>query len=239
MGDVATALILTPNIAFGDWFAEDWAAALPAAGFEVVGQLAFPSGASDFQDTILQIKAADPDVIFTIANTADATLMTRQMKELDYWPKKGIITAAGGYSDQSYIANLGPDAEGIFLTNDWFPNVNMPGAQEINDKFKAKYGVDMLGNTNTTYAGTWILKDALEISCSTDPKKLAETLRTMNLKEGVWNFMYPEMSFDDQGFNKVMLNVVAQIQGGKTNVVWPKAYAVAEAVWPVPAWDAR
>ena len=127
-------------------------------------------------------------MIFTIANTSDATLMLRQMKELKYWPKVAFITAAGGYADPSLIKNLGADAEGIFLTNDWFPNVNMPNAKEINDKFKAKYGMDMIGNINTTYAGTLMLADALEKSCSTDPKKLAETLRTIHLTEGKWEF---------------------------------------------------
>ena len=38
MGGAKTAVILTPNIAFGDWFDEDWRAALPANNFDVAGR---------------------------------------------------------------------------------------------------------------------------------------------------------------------------------------------------------
>lgn len=239
MGGAKTAVILTPNIAFGDWFAEDWRNVLPEKNFDVVGEISFPSGASDFGPTILSIKQLDPDLIFTIANTADATLMLRQMKELKYWPKVAFITAAGGYADPSLIQNLGKDAEGIFLTNDWFPNINMPNAKDLNEQFKAKYGMDMIGNINTTYAGTLILADALEQSCSTDPKKLAETLRTIDLKEGAWKFMYTEVKFDDQGFNVFAKNAIAQIVNGETVTVWPKDFSVAEPTWPVAGWESR
>jgi branched-chain amino acid transport system substrate-binding protein len=239
MGGAKTAIILTPNIAFGDWFKEDWREVLPAQGFEVVGEISFPSGSSDFGPTILSIKQLDPDLIFTIANTSDATLMLRQMKELNYWPKVGFITAAGGYADPSLIQNLGADAEGIYLTNDWFPNINLPNAKDINEQFKAKYGMDMIGNINTTYAGTLILADALEQACSTDPEVLAQTLRSMHLTEGSWDFMYTEVQFDDQGFNKFAGNFVAQIRDGETMTVWPAEFSVADPVWPVPSWKSR
>ena len=239
MGGAKTAIILTPNIAFGDWFKEDWREVLPAQGFEVVGEISFPSGSSDFGPTILSIKQLDPDLIFTIANTSDATLMLRQMKELNYWPKVGFITAAGGYADPSLIQNLGADAEGIYLTNDWFPNINLPNAKEINEQFKSKYGMDMIGNINTTYAGTLILADALEQACSTDPEVLAQTLRSMHLTEGSWDFMYTEVQFDDQGFNKFAGNFVAQIRDGETMTVWPAEFSVADPVWPVPSWKSR
>lgn len=239
MGGAKTAVILTPNIAFGDWFKEDWRAALPANNFNVVGEFSFPSGASDFGPTILSVKQLDPDVIFTIANTADATLMLRQMKELKYWPKVAFITAAGGYADPSLIKNLGKDAEGLYLTNDWFPNINLPNAKELNDKFKAKYGMDMIGNINTTYAGTLILADALEKSCSTDPKKLADTLRTIHLTEGAWKFMYTDIQFDEQGFNKYARNAIAQIKNGETVTVWPAQFKVSDPTWPVKGWEAR
>lgn len=243
-GGVEKALILVPNITFGEEFAKAWRVVLPALGFEVVGDIAFPSGSSDFQDTILTIRAADPDVIFTISNTADASLMVRQMNELDYWPNIAIVTAAGGYADPTLVANLGAAADGIFLTNDWFPNINRPGALELNQEFKGIYGLDMTGNINTTYAGMFVLADALEVACSTDPQVLAETMRTIELDESSkwsfgWSFMYPAIAFAENGFNEYTSNVIAQIQDGVPMVVWPDDVAVSEEVWPVPAWSER
>jgi hypothetical protein len=48
---------------------------------------------------------------------------------------------------------LGDLADGLIVINDWFPQIRRPGAAEINERFKARTGVDMLGNSNTTYAG--------------------------------------------------------------------------------------
>lgn len=243
-GGAETAAILVPNITFGEEFAKAWRIELPDLGYEVVADIAFPSGASDFQDTILTLRAADPDLIFTISNTADATLMIRQMNELDYWPNVGIVTAAGGYADATLVANLGDAADGLFLTNDWFPNIDRPGALELNEAFKSEYGLDMIGNINTTYAGMFVLADALEVACSTDPDVLAETMRTIELDENSpwsfgWNFMYPAISFDETGFNRYTSNVIAQIQNGTAMVVWPDDVAVVDAIWPVPTWGER
>ena len=79
----------------------------------------------------------------------------------------------------------------------------------------------------------------LEKSCSTDPKKLAETLRTTTFTGGKWGFQWPEASFDEKGRLKQAASVIAQWQDGQQVAVWPDDLAAAEAVWPVPGWDAR
>ncbi|MEN4013486.1 MAG: ABC transporter substrate-binding protein [Bellilinea sp.] len=234
-----TAVVLTPNITFGEEFAKSWTRELETVGITLTRQIGYPAGASDFSDAILALRAADPDIILTIGNTADATLLIRQMKEQNYWPRMGVVTAAGGFADPTLVRNLGVDANGLFLTNDWFPNINRAGAKELNDQFKARFGLDMTGNINTTYAAMWVLYEALEKACSTDPAALAEVLRTTRFEGGNYSFMYPAVEFDEKGFNRYTSNVIAQIQDGVPMVVWPTDLAVAEAVWPVPAWDQR
>lgn len=232
--------VMTANITIGEEARKAWLDSIKNAGLELVNETSYPSGSPDFSDAILTIKAADPDVVFALGNTADAVLIVRQMKELGYWPKMGLVTAGGGFSDASLIKNLEKDAEGIYVTTDWSSTVPLPGGSEINDRFKAKYGLDMGGGTNTSYASLHLLAAALEKACSTDPKKLAETLRSTNFEKGVWNFMFPKgISFDETGYIKDALVLIAQIQDGKQVVIWPDELSVGKGTWPVPGWDQR
>jgi branched-chain amino acid transport system substrate-binding protein len=234
-----TVVVLTPNITFGEEFAHAWRNEVPAKGMSVLREVAYPAGASDLSDAILSIRALDPDVILTIGNTSDATLLIRQMNEQNYWPQQGVVTAAGGFADPTLVANLGANANGLFLTNDWFPNIDLPGAMELNQQFRDRFGLDMTGNINTTYAAMWVLYEALEEACSTDPADLAEVLRNTRFEGGNYGFMYPAVEFDEKGFNRYTSNVIAQIQDGVPMVVWPEDFAVVEAEWPVPSWDQR
>ena len=110
-----------------------------------------------------------------------------------YWPKMALMTAGGGWSDANLVKNLGKTPMASMSPPTGLPKVNLPGGSDINVKFKAKYGLDMIGGTNTSYA-VHLLAAALEKSCSRDPKALANVLRTTDFKTGKWNFMFPEES---------------------------------------------
>jgi branched-chain amino acid transport system substrate-binding protein len=232
--------IMTANITIGEEARNAWLESIEESNLELVNEISYPSGSPDFSDAILSIKSSKPDVLFALGNTSDAILLVRQMKELGYWPEMGLVTAGGGFSDSSLISNLGEDAEGIYVTTDWSPTVPLPGGAEINDRFKAKYGLDMGGGTNTSYASIHLLAAAVEAACSRDPKAIAETLRTTSFDEGVWNFMFPQgISFDETGYIKNALVLIAQIQEGKQVVVWPDELSVGTGSWPVPGWNNR
>jgi branched-chain amino acid transport system substrate-binding protein len=238
-----SGVIAVPNIAFGEETQHAWEAALPANGIEILDSFSFQFGASDLSDTILKIRASDPDVVFLLANTADAILLTRQMQELDYYPKMGIINLGGGFADPSYISTVGPEAaQGIFLTADWTPKINLPGSEEFASYFENETGLLPTGAINTTYASTWLLADALEKACSTDPKELAEVLRTTTFEpdeDTRWTFQWPEVSFQEDGKLEQARTVIAQWQDGEQVTVWPPELAVAEPIWPVPNWAER
>ncbi len=122
---------------------------------------------------------------------------------------------------------------------DFAPVSALPVGDEFLADFKEFTGQDLGGTYNTTYASTWLLADALEEACSVDPKVLAETLRTTTFKDGEWNFMWPEASFDEKGRLEQAPTVIGQWQDGQMVAIWPDDLAAAEALWPVPGWDNR
>jgi ABC-type sugar transport system substrate-binding protein/ABC-type branched-subunit amino acid transport system substrate-binding protein len=234
-----TAVISVPNITFGADVETTWKAGIEKNGMKLLDSITYDSTAQDLKDTILKVKAADPDVWFLLANN-QAPLLAKQAKELGYWPKMGIITLGSGFSSTFFLKEAGVDvADGIIVTGDFAPVSKLTVSEDLKKKFQEYTGQELGGTYNTTYASTWLLADALEKSCSTDPKKLAETLRTTTFTGGKWNFQWPQVSFDEKGRIREAASVMAQWQNGKQVAISPEQYAAAKAIWPVPGWDKR
>jgi ABC-type sugar transport system substrate-binding protein/ABC-type branched-subunit amino acid transport system substrate-binding protein len=236
---VTTAVIAVPNISFGKEVADTWVKGAEAEGIELLENFTYEANTNDFTDTILRVKQADPDVLFIVGN-AETPQFTKQLKEQGYYPKMGIITIGSGFSTTFYLNEVTPAlAEGFIFTSDFAPVSKLPVPQEFKTAFKAYTGQELGGTYNTTYASTWLLADALEKSCSTDPKKLAETLRTTKFEGGKWGFQWASASFNEKGRLNEASTVIGQWQNGEMVAVWPDNLAAAKVIWPVPSWDKR
>ena len=234
-----TAVITVPNITFGAEVEEIWSNAIPAAGMELLDSFTYDANTNDFTDTILRVKQLDPDVWFALGNAETSTFI-KQTKEQGYWPKYGIITLGSGFATSFFLNETGADnVEGIIFTMDFAPVSQLPVDEDFKAAFKEATGQDLGGTYNTTYASTWLLADALEVACSTDPKVLAEVFRTETFTEGEWDFQWPEASFDEKGRLEQAPTVIGQWQNGQMVAIWPPDLAAAEALWPVPGWDER
>ena len=234
-----TAVIAVPNISFGKEVADTWREAVKNEGIQLLDDFTYEANTNDFTDTILKIKKSDPDVLFIVGN-ADTPQFTKQLKEQGYYPKMGIITLGSGFATSFYLNEVGPElAEGIIFTMDFAPVSKLPVPEDFKKKFKEYTGQDLGGTYNTTYASTWLLADALEKACSTDPKVIAETLHTTKFENGKWNFQWPTASFNEKGRLNEAPTVIGQWQNGQMVAVWPPELAANEPVWPVPGWDKR
>ena len=236
-----TAVITVPNFTFGAEVEEAWKQGIEAEGIELLASFTYEGNAQDFTDTILRVKSADPDVWFVLGNN-QAPQLAKQAKEQGYYPKMGMISLGSGFGSTFFLNEAGADvADGLIITQDFAPVSALNVSEDLKARFKEYTGQDLGGTYNTTYASTWLLADALEAACSTDPKVLAETLRTTTFTdgEGKWGFQWPEVSFDEKGRLEQAATVIAQWQNGQMVAVWPENLAAAEVVWPVPGWDDR
>ena len=234
-----TAVIAVPNMSFGKEVADTWEAAVEAEGVELLESFTYEANTNDFTDTILRIKSSDPDVLFIVGN-ADTPQFVKQLKEQGYYPKMGIVTLGSGFATSFFLNEVTPAlADGIIFTMDFAPVSSLPVPEEFKAAFKEYTGQDLGGTYNTTYASTWLLADALEKACSTDPKVIAETLRTTKFEDGKWGFQWPSASFNEMGRLNEAATVIGQWQDGQMVAVWPDDLAANEVVWPVPNWDNR
>jgi branched-chain amino acid transport system substrate-binding protein len=228
----------------GDWgtgFAEGWAKLAKAAGYRVVLNEPYPSTAPDLTPVVLKIKSTHPDVLFMCSNAADAILLTNTMAELNVRPK-AIITSGGGNADPSFLANTGDNALNEFDIVEWNNDLNKPGVEETNAKFKKRYGYEMSGEAVDAYAAMYVIKAALEKAGSLDPDKIRAALADNQVCGGPTSLLsYDCVDFDGDGQNKNAALVVVQVAktGGDLDrvTVWPKKVRRAgyQPVFPMPS----
>lgn len=229
------------NTDWGQSAAKGWQEFVPKAGMEIVLDAPYPGTSSDLTPVVLKIKQAKPDVILFTSYTSDAILLTNTIAQLKV-NSFGMIGGGGGHADPEYMKNTGKNSEYHFDLCEWAPDLGKAGVKETNEKFKAKYGVDLNGESANCYAATWIIADALERAASTDPEKIREALASTKYTEGKGNIMpHDVVEFDENGQNIHAKLIMIQIRDGKRVTVWPFTAKNPDydAAWPVPTFEKR
>ena len=227
----------------GDWgkgFAGQWRALAEKNGYKIVLDEPYPSTTTDLSPVVQKIRRARPDVLMLVSNAADAILLTNTLA--DYKVKlKAIIASGGGHADPSFLKATGSNARYLFDIVEWETDVNKPGVKEINEKFKARYGYNLAGESVDAYIAMYVIKDALERAGSLDPVKIREALAKTNLRSGpAMIASYDAIEFDATGQNKHAALSIVQINdlgnGLERITVWPKGARRAgyTPVFPMP-----
>ncbi len=237
---VSTVAFVYENGDWGKGMANGWKKLAEKGGYKVVMDEPYPSTATDLSPVAQKIKRANPDVLFLVSNAADAILLTNTMAEYKVKPK-AIIASGGGHADPSFLKAAGKNANYLFDIVEWETDVNKPGADKTNEKFKKLYSYNLAGESVDAYVAMYVLADALERAKSTDPKAIRDALAKTKLASGPAMIVgYNAIEFDEAGQNKHAALVMVQVndigKGMERITVWPKASRRAnyKPVFPTP-----
>ena len=135
--EIKTVAIFTDKAAIGqelircvNLFADQY-------GLEVVGEVDYSGGAADLSAQVLALKQLNPDAILCDSYVNDAVLFVNTLKEQNYKPKM-IVAKANGFTDPSFITQLGSAANGVASVVEF--NSDLTNGAEINKEFKEVYG---------------------------------------------------------------------------------------------------
>jgi len=181
--------ILDDKSTYGAGLATETKKALNAAGVTEALRESYTKGDKDFTAIVSRMQAAGIDVVFIGGYHTEAGLIMRRMRDQGM---KTLLMAGDALNDKQYAAITGQFAAGTLMTFGSDPR-NRPVAAEVVKKFKAK-GIDPEGYTLYTYAAIQIWAAAVEKTGSTDPKKVAATI-----KAGKWDTVLGEISYDAKG----------------------------------------
>ena len=213
-------------------------------GLDLVAEVDYTSNATDLSAQVLALKDADPDAILCDSYIGDATLFVQTLKAQNYSPKM-IVAKANGFTDPSFITNLGEIANGVASVVEFNPDLT--NGVEINDEFKTEFGVDMNGHSAESYTVVWIFKTAIEAAGSVEGEAVKQAITDLDIQgefPGGRKIVLPydrikfenydlagEPHYRDNTYASV---AIAQIQDGVWKTVWPFDFTDTKIEYPAP-----
>jgi branched-chain amino acid transport system substrate-binding protein len=202
------------------------------AGMQVVFEEEYGRDVRDLNPVLTKARATNPDVLIGGTYGEDATLLVRQLKDLNWAPKLVALTIGPALPD--FAQTLGADAEYIFGATQWEPSIKAPGVAEFTSAYEQKYGYKPGYHAAGGFAAGELLKKAIEQAQSFDNGKVRDALATIETQT-----IYGAYKVDATGAQTAKPSYLIQIQGGERKIVWPDANAEARYTVPLPDWNSR
>jgi branched-chain amino acid transport system substrate-binding protein len=204
--------------------------------YKIAGEIAYDPRARDLSVEIAKAKATGAEALLVVSRLNDAILLTRELVKQRWTPMAVFSMGPGWYEDQ-YLKSLGKLSDGPLSFVPWYdPNKKM-SKQLAAALRKAHPDINLNTNHIYTFEALLVAADAYKRAGSTNPKALADAIRTTDIKDNV--SIGPGIKFDAKGQNTTLKNAGIQNRGGKLVTVAPKEAADAKLEWPLKPYDTR
>lgn len=204
--------------------------------YKVVDTIAYDPAARDLSVEVAKAKATGAEALVMVSRLNDAILITRELVKQRWSPMAVLSMGPGWYEDQ-YLKTLGKLADGPISFVPWYdPNKKVAKMLEA-AQHKAFPEISLNTNHVYTFEALLVAADAFKRAGSTDPKALAEAIRTTNITDNVSTG--PGIQFNAKGQNDKLKNSAIQNRGGKLVVVAPKDASNAKPELPIRPYDKR
>lgn len=233
-----TAVLLHVNDTFGTSMQKGVAAVLEKVEmpYKIVETIAYDPKARDLSVEIAKAKGSGAEALLVVSRLNDAIMLTRELVK-QRWNGMGVLSMGPGWYEDQYIKTLGKLSDGPISFVPWYdPNKKLSKALEA-ALAKAHPETNLNTNQVYTFEALLVAADAYKRAGSTDPKALADAVRTTNITDNVSTG--PGIMFDAKGQNDKLRNSAIQNRGGKLVTVAPKGSTNAKVEWPGPAYDKR
>ena len=189
---------------------------------------------ADATSIVQKLRAGKPDfVIVQSTNVSDDKLLLEKFAEFGLNAKKMPLIGNGGHWCVPELMKLtSPEnLEGMIVEV-----ANWPGktAADVERRFIERYKEPWFGHDSIFgYAHVRIMAEAIERAASTDRRKVAAMLHSMDISDGP-ALLFPDgrLSYDEKGRRRGAKIAFVQFQNGKPVPVYPDSIAVSNMVWP-------
>ena len=179
-------------------------------GGKVLKEIRISSGDKDFKAVVAQVKALNPDFVFLPLYHTEASMMTRQAKQIDL---NKPFFSGDGVANQTFI-DLGGDAVEGYMFTDFFDHSAPPTnkSKDFIAAYEKKTGKKEVNSFVTLGADAYnVMVDAMNRCANPEDSVCVNSeIRKTSNYEGVSGFI----SIDDKG-NATRSAVIKEIKGGK------------------------
>jgi len=204
--------------------------------YTIVDKIAYDPAARDLSVEVAKAKATNADALLVVSRLNDAMLLTRELVK-QRWTPQGILSMGPGWYEDQYLKTLGKLSDGpISLAPAPDPHKRLTPVLAA-ALAKADPGINLNANHVFTFEALMVAADAYKRAGSTDPKALADAIRTTNIADNV--SIGPGITFNAKGQNDKVKDGAFQNRGGKLIMLAPKEAAEAKPEWPMPSYLSR
>jgi branched-chain amino acid transport system substrate-binding protein len=189
---------------------------------------------ADATSMVQKVRNARPDVLLMLTTSVpDTKLVLEKLSEMGLGKGRLAVIANGGHMGAPELLNVvGKDLmEGVMVI---IANWGGKGQEQLIKEFTVKTKEPwMTQDSISTYGDIWILKDAMEMAKSADPKKVAAAMHAMDGTQSAGRY-FPggRLKFDANGRRIGAELVILQWQNGEPKPIYPPALATTQAAWP-------
>jgi branched-chain amino acid transport system substrate-binding protein len=202
-------------------------------GFEIVGVIPYPEGATDLSTEVSKVKSLRPDIVAPVTRATSAIVLLQELAKQRVDVMGIVSPGTPGLYEPGQIAQLKELIEHVMDNVPW-PNLKNPKTQKANEEYGKRTGGRSLDtNAGYSYEAILVMADVLERAKSTDPDVVVDAIKKTSFKDPLMVSTGP-IVFNETGDNPNASTAMIQILGGKPVVVWPKDAAAQKFVFPKP-----
>ena len=223
-----TVMIIHEESLFGTGTANLLSKQLPALGFQVQDVIKHANPTRDFNNIVLRVKAANPDIVIPANYYNEYALFVRTMKQQNVAPKAIYSVLGGAASSYKFVKEFADAANGVLDVNHWF-NPKDKRAWALKKRVDAMDGQFFTYEVYLNYSAVHLLADAIERAKST---KRADIVAALEKSSWSGHMMpYGPTKFVN-GQNEGARPLMLQVLKNDIRVVRPEAYAETGPVFP-------
>jgi branched-chain amino acid transport system substrate-binding protein len=226
-----SVIIVHEESLFGTGTANLLAQQLPQLGFEVKEVIKHANPTRDFNNIVLRVKAANPDIVIPANYYNEYALFVRTMKQQNVRPKAIYSVLGGAASSYKFVKEFADAANGVLDVNHWF-NPKDKRAWALKKRVDAMPDQFFTYEVYMNYNAILLVADAIERAASADRAKIVAALEASTFAGHV--MPYGPTKFVN-GQNQGAAPVNTQVLDNDIKVVLPTEFADAKPVFPMPA----
>jgi branched-chain amino acid transport system substrate-binding protein len=233
-----TVVFMHVNDTFGTAMSKGIGVVMPkfSMPYKIVDEIAYDPAARDLSVEVAKAKASNADALLVVSRLNDAMLLTRELVK-QRWTLQAIMSMGPGWYEDQYLKTLGKLADGP-ISFDPFQDPNKKLSKVLEAALAKAYpGINLSTNHVYTFEALLVAADAYKRAGSTDPKALADAIRTTNITDNV--SIGPGIQFNPKGQNDKLKCGTIQNRGGKLVTLAPKDAANAKPEWPMAPYQSR
>lgn len=213
---------------------------LGKAKWEVLGNEAYPAGATDYSPGLMKARAAGAQIIFPVFDLPQAGVLVKQWRSMKVPALMAgmIAPMAGADSWETYDRKIAGAVNAVMEIGN-VPVPKVPASVRYYEAYKKRWGKEVQEQHAPVggYEAVYVLAEAIERAGTTDPDTLSAALMKTDRTGAMGRIRFDEghqTIFGNDPKETAMGCVIQWREGGKRVVVYPES--IAEDKIQLPSW---